>query len=198
MSEGVPFAHAAVATDSIATAYHAVVTEAGVRPGERVVVVGLGGLGLNGVKFSALSGAKVFGVDKDSSVFDAARSQGAAGCSTSIHEVAGNVDVVIDFAGVGVTTADAVLKVRPGGRVILVGLGSDSTTISTQALITKNVQLRGSIGASRRDLEAVLEFLAEGVHRPVVEEVPFDELTSGVKRLERGEVTGRLFTRPNL
>lgn len=196
--DAVPFTHAAVATDSIATAYHAVVAESGAEPGATVVIIGLGGLGLNGVRIAALRGATVYGVDIDPTVFDLARSQGATDCYASITEVPGTIDAVVDFAGVGTTTADAITAVKPGGRVVVVGLGAPEATIPTGSLITKNVQLRGSIGASIDELRQVLGLIADGALTPIVEEVAFDDLESALRRLEQGKAHGRLVTRPGV
>ena len=193
---GVPFTHAAVATDSIATAYHAMVAEAGVTPASTVAVIGLGGLGLSAVGIAKTLGANVYGVDLDTSVFDAAREQGATECFTHVTDVPGQIDAVVDFAGMGTTTADAVTAVKPGGRVVLVGLGESEATIPAHLLVTKNVQLRGSLGAGLGDLQAVLELLANKELVPVIEEVPFTDIPSALKRLEAGQVHGRLVTRP--
>lgn len=194
---GVSFAHAAVATDSVATAYHAVVTEAAIETGMIVAIVGLGGLGLNGVRIAALQQATVYGVDIDRTVFDDARAQGAVDCFTTVDDVPVALDAVIDFAGVGMTTADAVTVVKPGGRVVLVGLGAPEATIPTHQLVTKNIQLRGSIGASIGELEAVLALIAEGNLTPVLEEVDFGDLPAALTRLQAGAVRGRLVTRPD-
>lgn len=194
--ESVPFTHAAVATDSIATAYHAVVAESGAIPGSTVVIIGLGGLGLNGVRIAALQGATVYGIDIDDTVFGAARAQGALACFARIADIPGPIDTVVDFAGVGTTTADAIAAVKPGGRVVLVGLGAAEAIVSTHQLVTNNIQLRGSIGASIGELEAVLDLLANGSLEPLIEEVDFADLEAAIRRLEKGDVRGRLVTRP--
>lgn len=194
--EGVSFTQAAVATDSIATAYHAIVTEAAIEPEMTVAIIGLGGLGLNGVRIAALHQATVYGIDIDSTIFDTARAQGAVDCFTTLDEVPVAIDAVIDFAGVGTTTADAVTTVKPGGRVVLVGLGAPESSILTHQLVTKSVQLRGSIGASIDELEAVLTLIADGSLTPVLDEVDFDDVPGALKRLEDGDVRGRLVTRP--
>jgi propanol-preferring alcohol dehydrogenase len=163
-----------------------------------LVIIGLGGLGLNGVRIAALRGATVYGVDIDPTVFDLARSQGATDCYASITEVPGTIDAVVDFAGVGTTTADAITAVERGGRVVVVGLGAPEATIPTGSLITKNVQLRGSIGASVDELRQVLGLIADGALTPIVEEVAFDDLESAFRRLEQGKAHGRLVTRPGV
>lgn len=188
---------AAVATDSISTAYHAVVTEAGIVSDMRVAIIGLGGLGLSGARIAVLRGATVYGVDIDINSFDAARQQGVTECFTSIADVPRPIDVVVDFAGVGTTTAEAALAVRLGGRVVVVGLGAELATINTVDLVTRNVRLQGSLGSSRDELAQVLGLIADGSLVPVLEEVPFDALTEALDRLDTGTVSGRLFTRPS-
>ncbi|MEZ0338399.1 zinc-binding dehydrogenase [Mycobacterium sp. pV006] len=195
--DAVSMAQAAVATDSIATAYHAVVTEAEIGPGMRVAIIGLGGLGLNGVRVAALREATVYGVDIDPTTFDAARAQGASDCFTSITDVPRPVDVIVDFAGMGTTTADAVARVKWGGRVVVVGLGSARAEISSHALVTRNIRLQGSLGASRDELEAVLALIADGSLTPGLEQVPFDSVPEALERLSQGKVSGRLYTEPN-
>jgi propanol-preferring alcohol dehydrogenase len=63
ISEGVSFEQAAVATDALATSYHAVMVEADAKPGTVLGVVGLGGLGLSGLALGVISGVSVYGFD---------------------------------------------------------------------------------------------------------------------------------------
>lgn len=195
--DAVALEQAAVATDSIATAYHAVVTEAAIDSGMRVAIIGLGGLGLAGVRTAAIRGATVFGVDIDPMTFAAALAQGSTECFTNITEVPRPIDAVVDFAGVGTTTSESIAAVRLGGRVVVVGLGASQATINTHALVTRSVRLQGSLGASRVELAEVLNLIADGSITPVVEEVPFDSVPEALKHLERGTVNGRLYTRPD-
>ncbi|KAL2877174.1 hypothetical protein SGCOL_007569 [Colletotrichum sp. CLE4] len=78
----VDFAEAAVATDSVATAYHAIVAEGRVCESHKVGVIGLGGLGLNGLAIVAHRGARVFGVDINVDKFEQAEEYGAIACAT--------------------------------------------------------------------------------------------------------------------
>lgn len=193
----VSFAEAAVATDSVATAYHAVSTEAGVTPGSTVAIIGLGGLGLNAVKFAVLRGATVFGVDVNPNVFDSAVANGASQCFSSVADLPTRVDAVIDFVGAGTTTAEAITAVKAGGRVALVGLGASEVVIPTHLLVTRAVQLRGSLGASLEDLQAVLGLIADGSIKPLIEQIPFDDVALALRRLAEGKLVGRLVTCPS-
>lgn len=197
--EGVTLPQAAVATDSISTAYHAIVAEAKVTSTTTVAVVGLGGLGLNGLRIAAIQGATVYGVDIDDKKFDHAIQLGAKACFRNLSEAAqlASIDVVVDFAGVGVTTTDAMKFVRAGGTIVLVGLGVPTIQVSSHVLIIRSLVLRGSRGSTINEYREVLKLIAAGLIVPQLEEIPFSEVPRGLERLERLEVTGRLFTRPN-
>lgn len=194
----VTFAQAAVATDSISTAYHAVVTEGLVGASTRVGIVGLGGLGLAGAQIAVLRGAKVYGIDLDTYKFIPATKFGVVDCAQSL-DVFSNIpfDVIIDFAGAGVTTAYATKSVKAGGKVVLVGLAATTSTLDTHDMVTRNIALQGSIGASKDELRTVLKLIAEGKLSPLLTEIPFLGLPKGIEQLETGEVTGRLFTDPS-
>ena len=194
---GVSFAQAAVATDSIATAYHAVITEGRVGPDSTIAIVGLGGLGLPAIQIAAIHGARVYAVDIDETKFPLARELGAVGCANSLDKFRDTAfDTAVDFAGAGITTAAAVNAVKPCGRVIVVGLAATQMNLDTHAVITRNITLQGSIGSSLEELKEVLRLIADGRLSPVLEEIPFDSIPQGLERLAQGNVTGRLFTDP--
>lgn len=195
---GVGFAQAAVATDSIATAYHAVRGEGRVGAGMTVAVVGLGGLGMNGVVVAALQGASVYGVDVNAGKLEDARRCGAVGAAASLEELKGvEFDVVVDFVGKRATVAAAVSAVRKGGRVVLVGLGDAVGEFPIARLVTRGITLKGSIGASKEELVSVLDLIATGKIAPKLQEIPFADVEKGLKSLDGNEVSGRLFTCPN-
>ncbi|KAK7708365.1 hypothetical protein SLS63_013502 [Diaporthe eres] len=187
----VSFVDAAVATDSVATAYHAVVAEGRVSESTTVAVIGLGGLGLNGVAIAALCGARVFGVDVNTDKYEQARKLGAIHCATSLKQFEGETfDVVLDFAGAQPTVEAAVATVRPGGTVVLVGLAAQKVQITTTSLVTQNVSLKGSTSASIQQFREVLDLLASGSLKPYVEEIPFEDIPKGLEMLGRARSMG--------
>lgn len=191
--DNVSFAQAAAATDSVTTAYHAVVAEGLVGTGTVVGVIGMGGLGLNAVQIAHSLGAEVHGVDTSEGARSRAEGFGVASVHADAQELAQfQPEVVLDFAGFGATTAAAVEVVRTGGRVILVGLGALEATISSNLLVTKQIKLIGSSGGSKDDLKTVLQLISDGTLTNVVEEIPFDTLPDGIRRLTEGNVVGRL------
>lgn len=196
--DAVSFAQAAVATDALATSYHAVVAEAGAKPGLTVGVVGLGGLGMSGLAFGALQGAVVYGVDIDEDKFDEAKRLGAHACFKSLDEAKDvSFDVIVDFAGTGSSTVAALSAVKQGGKVVVVGLAAKTVTVPTDVLVLRTVALVGSLGASVDDLANVLKLLEGGVINPLLVEVPFAEIPASIDALAKGGVKGRLWADPS-
>lgn len=193
--EGVSFESAAIATDAGMTSYHAVAVVGQVKAGMKVGIVGLGGLGYFGAQIAAGLGAKVYAADPNEAARATAKEFGFEKYVSEVKEFAGeDLDVIVDFAGFGTTTAGAIDVVKPGGRVVQIGLGLPEATINIPTLVINQVHLIGSLGGTVEDVEAVLKLIAEGKIKPLVTTIPFDQVPEGLKRLERGEVRGRLVT----
>ncbi|KAF5582105.1 alcohol dehydrogenase like domain-containing protein [Fusarium pseudocircinatum] len=201
--DGMSFAQAAVATDALATSYHAVVGEAGARTGLTMGIVGLGGLGMHGLQFACLKGSTVYGFDLNEDKFLQAKGYGAKDCFASLDDAANAglaFDVIVDFVGHSTTTSAAIKAVKPGGKVITVGLASSDVTIPSNTgsgYILKGVTIVGSIGASMQDLKDVLALIAEGSINPELTEVAFEEIPETIKQLAEGTVAGRVWTDPS-
>ncbi|KAJ5951952.1 Polyketide synthase enoylreductase [Penicillium vulpinum] len=195
--DNVTFEQAAVATDSISTAYHAILAEGKITTSTTVAVVGLGGVGMNGLHFAILQGARVYGFDIDPAKRDAAKRLGAIECFDSLDCIKDvSIDVIVDFVGLTATLSKAVTAVKLGGRIVAVGLGDPEITLPTFSLVSRAIELKGSIGASLEDFHAVLQLISSGDIRPVLECIPFSDVVDGLHRLERGGVPGRLYTIP--
>jgi propanol-preferring alcohol dehydrogenase len=188
----VSYAQAAAATDAGMTSVGALST-AGVEQGMKVGIIGFGGLGQIGARVAKLRGAEVYVAEINESVWDRAREAGATEVAASISEFAdAELDVIIDYAGFGVTTADALKAVKAGGRVVQVGMGKLEATIDTYSLILGKKQLHGSVGGSKEDIVETMRHLASGDLQPAITEIDFEEIASGVQQLADGTVVGRL------
>jgi propanol-preferring alcohol dehydrogenase len=165
LPDGVPFDQAAAATDAGLTSFHAVSVKGRVTSGSRVGIIGFGGLG----------------------------SLGAERVESSISAFEGeNLDVVIDIAGYGSTTDGAIPTLRPGGRIVVVGLGVARAEIDLQALTLKELEIVGSKTGSKEDCAAVLDLIADGQLTSRIDQITFGEIGEGISKLQRGEVIGRL------
>ncbi|MCQ2550033.1 MAG: zinc-binding dehydrogenase [Lachnospiraceae bacterium] len=185
---GVSYAQAAAATDAGATAYHAVVTVGEIKAGMKV-----GGLGQIGCRVAVVKGCEVYVATRKKEAQELALSLGAKEVASSITEYADkNLDVIIDFAGGGKTTEDAILTVKPHGRVVIVGMAADYANINTMSMIMKEITFVGSQGSFPSELLGVMEMMADGSLDPVLNTISFDQIGEGIDLLTEGKVKGRL------
>jgi D-arabinose 1-dehydrogenase-like Zn-dependent alcohol dehydrogenase len=189
---------AAIATDAIATAYHAA-RRGLVGPGRRVVVWGAGGLGLQAVGIARALGADhVIAVDPRADARDRAMLTGAdeavdPDAALAIVRSLGGADSALEFAGTVEAAALAVRSLTDGGRAVLVGAGNghvDGGALATFAM--REREIVGSYGSSRDELAEVLAMLASGalaLPAAVGAIVPLDDIVDAV-RLVRDGATG--------
>ncbi|MBQ7805731.1 zinc-binding dehydrogenase [Rhodococcus sp. (in: high G+C Gram-positive bacteria)] len=190
--EGVAFDRAVFAEPGM-TAHAGVVGAGHVQSGQRVGVIGFGGLGRIGAQIVLLSGAELYVAEVNEDVWESARQIGARRVVRDISELVDvKLDLIVDFAGFGSTTAAAISTVRDRGKVVQIGMGRLDATIDTYQLITKNVTLVGSGGGSKSDMEAVLAWIASGDIEPLISPTDFNGIPDGIAQLAKGEVVGRL------
>lgn len=190
----VSWAQAGAATDAGLTSYAGVVEHGGASTGDRIAIVGLGGLGMTGARIGVLAGATVYGVEPREDVWPIAAKHGVRQVVADVAEYAGqDFDAVIDFAGFDSTVTGSIRAVKPGGTVVIVGLGGSSVTLSPMDLVSRNVGLRGSTPSGNPDhLTAMLGWIAAGDLHIETTEIGFEDIPEGIARLARGEVKGRL------
>lgn len=191
--DGVSFEQAAAGNDAGMTAHHAMVVDGQITAGQKVGIIGLGGVGQIGARIAVLTRCEVYVAEIKREVWPIASQLGATAVASDITEFSGvELDVIVDFAGFGTTTAAAIETVRHGGRVVQVGLGRLESTINTQSLVMKEITLKGCLGGTIADTSAVYDLMASGQLAPLISRTTFDEIPAGLARLERGEVIGRL------
>lgn len=193
LPEAVGFVQGAAATDAGQTSHHALMVAGELQAGQRIGIVGLGGLGMTAARIAVVAGAEVHTAEPRREAWDAARDQGVTSVVPDVAELAPlELDLIVDFAGFGTTTAGAIQAVKPGGLVVQVGLGRTDATISTMALIGRSVTLRGSGGGTPADTAAVLELMRRGELSITASSIGFDDIPDGLERLKRGGVVGRI------
>lgn len=193
LPEGVDFIQGAAGTDAGMTSHAAMITQGGVKAGDTVGIIGLGGLGQIGARIAILAGAEVYAAEVNEAVWELAPEIGIKAMAKSIKDFEGvTFDVIVDFAGFDTTTADAVEIIRRDGTVVVVGMGKLTSTISTKSLILNQCRLVGSNGGGKSDVEGVYKYFATGELRPAITTISFDEIAQGLERLHRGEIVGRL------
>ena len=134
----VPPAVAALLGCCVATGYGAVVNTAAVRPGEVVVVVGCGGVGLSAIMAAALSGAgAVVAVDTVPAKLELAGRVGATdtvlaapGWGAELARTGPPVDVALDCIGSPAVVGQLCAATAPGGRIVLAGMTAAGTPVA--------------------------------------------------------------------
>ncbi len=191
--DGVTVAQAAASTDAGMTSYHALVVTGGIKEGTKVGIIGVGGLGQVAVSVAVAKGAEVYVATRKPSAQQMAKELGAKAVASNIKEFTNeNLEVIVDFAGGGQTTTDAVEAVGVGGTVVIVGMAKDYAEINTMSMIMKKLTVKGSNGGDNSDVAACLQLMAEGRLNPVLNEISFEDIGEGIDQLTRGEVKGRL------
>ena len=197
LADSVSFVQGAAASDAGMTSYGAVMISGELRPGQKVGIVGLGGLGMTGARIAVVNGAEVYGAEPNREAWDKARELGLKDVVADVRELAPlGLDLIVDFAGFGSTTAGAIEAVRPGGLVVQVGLGKTEATISTATLTGKAVTLRGSRGGMPGAVQGVLGHIEKGELEIAASTVSFEEIPEALERLKQGGVVGRLVAVP--
>ena len=105
-------------------------------------------------------------------------------------------DLIVDYAGFGVTTKAATKAVKTGGTVVLVGMGVSQFELDTMTIITNQVRLLGSVGSIPEDVAGVYEFFKKGLD-PELTSIPFEDIEKGLEELKKGKIKGRLVAEIN-
>ena len=174
LPDGVSAETAALA-EPCCVAYQTVVVNARVRPGDLVVVLGPGPIGLLCAQIARLSGAGrvlLAGTSRDKARLEAGLKIGATHTADVQAEDVGKkvadlgdgygADVVIDAAGASASLKSALDWVRPGGQVTKVGWGPQPYGHSLDPLVQKAVTLQGSFSHTWAVWERVIRLLADG------------------------------------
>ena len=174
--------------------------ETGARPGEWVVISGVGGLGHIAIQYAKAMGLNVAAVDLGAEKLQLARKLGAEIAidaatedpARMIHEKIGGAHGVLVTAVSPVAFKQAVGMLRRGGTCVLNGLPPGDFPVSIFDLVLNRYTLRGSIVGTRKDLEEALAFAADGKVKATIEPQPLASINDIFSRLKRGKVNGRV------
>jgi 2-desacetyl-2-hydroxyethyl bacteriochlorophyllide A dehydrogenase len=204
--DNVVWPDAAVCCDAGITAYHAV-DRGGVRLGEVVLVIGIGGVGSMVTQLCKASGARVI-----VSVLSEERGQRAlemgadyvlnarqANITEAIRDMTDGlgVDCVMDVVGVEETMTYGVSSLRRGGRLVLIGYGPERYPLRGEQLDQNELTIVGTRGGRMSDLKAILGLVANGRIRSVVTNLyPLEEANEALAFLRSEKAMGRVVLLP--
>ena len=172
----------------------------GVRPGEWVVISGIGGLGHIAVQYARAMGMRVAAVDVDESKLALARSHGAEVTVNAAEQDPGEaIQSAIGGAhGVLVTAvhpkafAQALAVTRRGATVVFNGLPPGAFPADIFDIVLRAITIRGSIVGTRQDMIEALDFYARGEIHPTVSVETLDDVNDIFARMENGKIEGRI------
>ena len=192
-----PFEQACL-TEPCCVAFNAVVENARIKPGDRVIVLGPGTIGILCAAMARLCGAEVaiVGLEADKNRLQIATQYGCIpiiGDATewSKERDGMGADVVIDAAGTSATLKIALQLVRPKGLISKVGWGPQPLNFSLDPLVQKNVTLQGSFSHNWPIWERVLALMASGMLnvKPIIGGVwGLDNWKEAFEKMHHGEV----------
>ncbi|GLV75432.1 MULTISPECIES: NAD(P)-dependent alcohol dehydrogenase [Streptomyces] len=199
-------ADVAALADAGLTAYHAVAKAARkLRPGDRCVIIGAGGLGHIGVQaLRAVTAAEIIVVDRNPDAVELAVSLGAdhgvvaAGEQVPrVLELTGGqgAEVVIDFVGEGGATRDGVRMLRRAGDYHVVGYG-ENIDVPTIDIISTEINFIGNLVGSYTDLCELMVLAAQGRVRLHTTAYPLERFQDALDDLDAGRVRGRAILVP--
>jgi NADPH:quinone reductase-like Zn-dependent oxidoreductase len=179
------------------TAYRMLFVQAGLMPGQRVLVQGAGGgVATAAVVLARAAGLHVTVTSRDDERLRQAVALGAHVGIRSGQRVPRQVDAVIETVGEA-TWAHSLRSVRPGGAVVVAGTTSGSApSAELRRLYLRQIRVVGSTMGSRAELERLVEFLVASGARPVISEVVgLERAEEALRRLANGDVFGKVVIR---
>jgi propanol-preferring alcohol dehydrogenase len=174
--------------------------ETDARPGEWVVISGVGGLGHVAIQYAKAMGLHVAAVDLGPEKMALARKLGAEisidaktqDPPTEIQKQIGGAQGVLVTAVSTIAFKQAVGMLRRGGTCVLVGLPPGEFPVSIFDVVLNGYTIRGSIVGTRLDLEEALAFAAEGKVKATIETLALESINDVFSRLRTGQVNGRV------
>lgn len=185
-------------TEPCCVAYNSVAVNSSVKPGDRVIVIGPGTIGILCAAVARICGAEVavVGLESDKLRLDIAKKYG---CETIIGDATEwakdrdglGADLIVDAAGASITLKMALQWVRPNGQITKVGWGPQPLGFSLDPLVQKNVTLKGSFSHNWPIWERVIALLASGSLnvKPIIGGVwAIDQWKEAFEKMHHGEV----------
>ena len=195
-------AAAAILPDAIACMYHSLINQGKVGIGQRVLILGVGGLGIHGVQIARSAGADVLDTSRRPERPALAEHYGAVPIDTSRQSLeteaasfteGEGVDLVVDNIGTRASVRQGLSVLRPGGKLLVVGYLDETLEIPSMRFFKSELEIIGCRGSTKQDLIDVMGLVRTGKLTPVIGAYyPIEQIQEAAARLESGDLVGRI------
>lgn len=199
----IPYEAAAILPDAVACMYHSLIHQGGVGLGQRVLILGVGGLGIHGVQIAKGAGAQVLATSRRRQRLALAERYGAVAVDPGRGSLEATVakltdgegvDVVADNIGTRESVRQGLALLRPGGKFLVVAYVDETFEIPSLPLFKTEQQIIGCRGSTKQDLIDVVALVRKGQITPVLgASYPLSAISEAAARLESGDLTGRIW-----
>jgi NADPH:quinone reductase-like Zn-dependent oxidoreductase len=209
LADGYPFEEAACLPITFGTAWRMLVTHAGVKPGDDVLVHGAGGgVGIAAVQIAKLAGARVFATASSEAKLERLRALGAdvpidyvadPEWDVTVRRLTGKrgLDVIVETVGAA-TWERSIRALGKGGRLVTSGATSGPIgPTDIRYLFRREHRILGSNGWTHNDLLTIVRLAFAGKLRPVIDRVvPLEQAADGERAMEGRQIFGKVVVRP--
>ena len=199
----VSYEAAAILPDAVACMYHSLIRQGRVGIGQRVLILGAGGLGIHGVQIARCAGAEVLATSRRAQRREIAERYGAVSVDPaggSLEAIVADmtagdgVDVVVDNIGTRESVRRGLANLRPGGKFLVVAYIDEAFEVASLPFFRHEHELIGCRGSTRQDLIDVVDLVRRGHITPVLgNSYPLAAIDEAVACLESGDAAGRVW-----
>ncbi|SCK12100.1 NADPH:quinone reductase [Streptomyces sp. WMMB 714] len=189
------FEEAACLPTAWLTAYRMLFTNAGVRPGDSVLVQGAGGgVATAAIVLGAAAGLRMFATSRHEDKRKRAVELGAEAAVESGARLPQRVDAVLETVGAA-TWSHSLKSLKPGGTVVISGAtsGPNPPAAELNRVFFLELKIVGSTMGSKEELASLLSFCAAKGVRPVIDStLPLDRAREGFAKMAEGDLFGKV------
>src|SRR6185295_19033815 len=199
LPDGLDFVEAAPLLCAGVTTYKGL-KETGAKPGEWVVISGIGGLGHLAVQYAKAMGLHVAAIDVSDEKLQLAKSLGAeltvnakeADPGAYLKKMTGGMHGVLVTAVSPIAFRQGMSALRRKGTISLNGLPPGSFDLPIFETVLNRLTIRGSIVGTRQDLQEAISFAVEGKVKATVHAGKLENINKIFEEMKKGEIEGRI------
>lgn len=199
--DGVSYEQAAITSDAVLTPFHAIQrASTHLKPGAKVLQMGMGGLGINALQILKNFGVYVVVCDIKPEAEELAKKYGADEFwvdPVDSDHLPESFDVCFDFCGFQETFDHCQRFVKTAGLVMVVGLGRSKLMMMNFHMGRREVKVIFSMGGTSLEQIECMEWVAAGKIKPLLTLVDMKDLPKYMEKLNKGEVLGRIVFNPS-